>query len=254
MSRPYHALLVLAAAASIAGCDGTTHRATDPSSPGVAAGQAVAVAVSPNQAAVAPGAVVPFAATVTGTANTSVAWGVVEAGGGSVTSTGLYTAPASGGTFHVTATSAADSTKSATATVTVTAPPVVAITITPVTGTVNACQTLQLTATVTGSTDTAATWSVQEGAAGGTVSAAGLYTAPSGPGIYHVVATSHADPTKTATATVTVNEVILAVAVSPSTVTVAPGGTAQLTATVTNSCGSYTAKSTLLSNGTIIPN
>ena len=35
------------------------------------------------------------------------------------------------------------------------------------------------TATVTGTANTSVTWSVQEGAAGGTVTGAGLYTAPS---------------------------------------------------------------------------
>jgi hypothetical protein len=43
----------------------------------------------------------------------------MEAGGGSVTSSGLYTAPATAGTYHVKVTSQADTTKSATATITV---------------------------------------------------------------------------------------------------------------------------------------
>src|SRR5262249_13194886 len=51
---------------------------------------------------------------------------------------------------------------------------------------------------------TPVTWSVKEGASGGTVDAAGNYTAPASGGTVHVVATSVADPTKTATATVTV--------------------------------------------------
>jgi hypothetical protein len=45
---------------------------------------------------------------------------------------------------------------------------------------------------------------VQEGAGGGAVTGAGLYTAPSAPGVFHVVATSRADPTRSARATVTV--------------------------------------------------
>jgi hypothetical protein len=61
----------------------------------------------------------------------------------------------------------------------------------------------QFTATVTGTTNPAVTWSVQE-QAGGTV-AAGLYTAPWVNGTYHVVAKSVADPTKSATATVAVS-------------------------------------------------
>jgi streptogramin lyase len=59
-------------------------------------------------------------------------------------------------------------------------------------------------ATVTGLGNPDVTWSVQEGAAGGSVDSAGYYIAPSTPGTYHVVATSQADPTKSATATVNV--------------------------------------------------
>jgi len=233
------------------GCTGKVEP-TAPQQPALP--QGVAVVVAPGQVEVPPAGAVTFTATVTGTANTSVAWSVQEATGGTVDTKGLYTAPASGGTYHVTATSQADASKKATATVTVTAPAVVAVAVSPVTGSVNACKTLQLTATVTGTANTAVTWSVQEGAAGGTVGSGGLYTAPSGPGTYHAVATSVADPTKSAVATITVNEVIVAVAVSPATVSLPPGGTAQLTATVTNSCGTYTATSTLTANGTLIPN
>lgn len=49
------------------------------------------------------------------------------------------------------------------------------------------------------------TWSVEEGAAGGTITTAGIYTAPISTGIFHVVATNSADTTQTATATVTVS-------------------------------------------------
>jgi streptogramin lyase len=47
-------------------------------------------------------------------------------------------------------------------------------------------------------------WTVQEGAAGGTIDASGLYTAPTAKGVYHVVATSQANPMLSATATVSV--------------------------------------------------
>ncbi len=47
-------------------------------------------------------------------------------------------------------------------------------------------------------------WSIQEGAAGGSIAADGVYTAPSVDGVYHVAATSTTDPTKTATTSVTV--------------------------------------------------
>jgi hypothetical protein len=49
-------------------------------------------------------------------------------------------------------------------------------------------------------------WSIQEGSAGGDVNAAGIYTAPANEGVYHVIATSKADPSKSATATVSVEK------------------------------------------------
>src|SRR6202030_4398463 len=51
---------------------------------------------------------------------------------------------------------------------------------------------------------TAVTWTLAEGAAGGTITNSGRYSAPATLGTYHVVATSLADPSKTATATVQV--------------------------------------------------
>lgn len=54
-----------------------------------------------------------FAATVAGTANTLVHW---SADGGTVNAAGLYTAPATAGTYHVTATADADATVFATTT------------------------------------------------------------------------------------------------------------------------------------------
>jgi len=81
--------------------------------------QVVAIQASPSNAQVAPRGAVAFAASVTGTVDTSVIWQVVEAGGGSVDTSGRYTAPAAVGTYHVIVTSRADPTKSDTATVTV---------------------------------------------------------------------------------------------------------------------------------------
>lgn len=79
----------------------------------------------------------------------------------------------------------------------------VTITISPTTANLRPSGTQQFACAVTGSTQTGCTWSVTE-TAGGAVTAAGLYTAPSVAGTYHVVATSVADATKRATATITV--------------------------------------------------
>ena len=154
------------------------------------------VSISPVSAMLLTGATQQFTATVTGSRYTAVTW---SSTGGTVSSGGLYIAPATAGTYSVTATSQADSTKSASATVTVTSP-VVAVSISPVSASLQTGSTQQFTAYVTGSSNTAVTWS----ASGGTVSTNGLYTAPATAGTYSVTATSQADSTKSASATVTV--------------------------------------------------
>ena len=65
-------------------------------------------------------------------------------------------------------------------------------------------QTKAFSVTVTQCTDTRVRWSVTEGDAGGTVTSDGVYTAPTTPGTYHVVAVCDADTSVNDTATVTV--------------------------------------------------
>lgn len=91
----------------------------------------------------------------------------------------------------------------------VTSPPAVVtvvalLSISPETATLTLRQTQQFTVAVNGGASSAVTWSVLEGPAGGTIDANGVYTAPAEPGTFHVVATSQADPSRSATATVTV--------------------------------------------------
>ena len=81
-------------------------------------GSPVTVSISPTSAWLMTGGTQQFAASVTGTTNTAVTWS--PGGGGSVSATGLYTAPATAGNVTVTATSVADPTKSASASVSVT--------------------------------------------------------------------------------------------------------------------------------------
>ena len=162
----------------------------------------VTVMVSPPAATVFLGAMQTFTANVVGTNNTAVTWTVQEGvAGGSITSLGVYTAPQVVGTYHVIATSAADSTKSGSAIITV---PLVAISMFPTKDTLGPAGKRTFVATVSGASNTAVTWSVEEGAAGGTIDANGNYIAPSTQGTFHVVATSVADPAKSASAAVTV--------------------------------------------------
>src|SRR5579884_1435421 len=177
--------------------------------------QGVAVNISPTSASLACSSSQQFTATVTGGSNAAVTWTVDSILGGNstvgtVSATGLYKAPASSGTHRVAAVSVADATKSATAVVTIACapPPTVSISIAPKSANLLVSQQQQFTATVTGTSNLAVNWSV-DGVAGGnsstgTVSATGLYTAPSQAGKHNVTATSVADSTKSATAAVTV--------------------------------------------------
>ena len=98
-------------------------------------------------------------------------------------------------------------------------------------------------ATVSGSNDAAVLWSVREGQAGGTVSPAGIYTAPSTAGTFHVVAASVADPSRSAEATVVVGpEKVLSIAVAPGATSVSSSGLLAFSAVVTTSCGSFAAR------------
>jgi uncharacterized repeat protein (TIGR03803 family) len=161
----------------------------------------ISVSVTPATVTLAAGATQMFTATVIGTSNTSVSWSVQEgATGGSITSQGVYTAPATGGMYHVIATSSADSATTGEATVTVSTAQTISIQPSSVTVPEQAIQTF--TAVVPGGAT--ATWSIQEGAAGGTITSTGIYTTPSNTGTYHVTATNSASPTQTATATVNV--------------------------------------------------
>lgn len=165
---------------------------------------AAAIDVNPQRATVAVNGTGSFTAAIAGAAApVSVTWSVQEgSSGGTVDSTGKYTAPGTPGTFHVVATSVADPTKAGSATVSVLAGGV-SISISPKTTSTALGGSVTFSAAVTGASNTAATWSVQE-SGGGTVDSTGKYTAPATGGTYHVVATSVADPTKSDLATVVV--------------------------------------------------
>ena len=96
------------------GCTSPSTSATPSASP------RVSVAISSPTATVPEGGSLSFLATVKGAADTSVTWSVQEGmTGGSITSSGVYTAPNTLGTYHVVATSVADATASASAVVTI---------------------------------------------------------------------------------------------------------------------------------------
>jgi hypothetical protein len=187
-----------------------------------------------------------FTATVANTSNTAVTWQVNSVTGGNATvgtisTSGLYTAPATvpAGAVTVMAISSADTTKSDTAAVTVVLP--VSVSLSPKTPSVQAGLTQQFTATVLNTSNTAVTWQVNNVTGGnstvGTINASGLYTAPAlvPSGAVTVKAISVADSTKSDTATVTVTlPPPIMVTIGPTTPTVQTSATQQFTATVTN--------------------
>lgn len=134
-------------------------------------------------------------------------------------------------------------------------PPVISVSVAPQAGSVLLGGTLQFTATVQNSTDTAVTWSVNSIPGGsdqvGSVTAAGVYTAPADlpqGGTVQVTATSHADSSKSGTATVSLRSDIV-VAISPGTANVELGSVEAFHASISSSGQPDTAIRWSLSGG-----
>lgn len=180
----------------------------------------VTVAVKPGSATVGLGTNQAFSATVTGSANTAVTWSVNGVTGGNsaagtINSSGVYTAPASmpsPATVSIAAASVAAPSVTGQATVTLSPPPPppVTVTVAPAVASVPMGGTAPFMATVANAANTAVTWSVNGTVGGtssvGTITPAGVYTAPSSPpssGGITIVATSVASPAKSGQAIVT---------------------------------------------------
>ena len=188
----------------------------------MAAGNEIALPVitlSPASASVQAGAPLQFTATVVSPTSTTITWSVNNILGGNstlgtISSSGLYMAPASvpnPATVTVKATSSAESNPSGAAIVTITAPAVNAtVTVAPTDSSTMAGTSVQFSATVTGTTNTAVAWYVNGVAGGnstvGAISSSGLYTAPTAvpnPPSVVVTATSQADTSQSASTTLT---------------------------------------------------
>jgi hypothetical protein len=105
---------------------------------------------------------------------------------------------------------------------------VISVTVTPNPVFMSGGATQLFTATLTGTTNSAVTWSVQENY-GGTINSAGLYTAPqNSSGTFHVVATSQANPSSMGFAAV--NVLVPQLKITPAAVTLPPNGTQTFTA------------------------
>jgi len=214
----------------------------------------VAVSLTPATTTLAASQSQQFTPAVSGTSNGAVTWSLNPATG--TINNGLYTAPAvipSSQTVTITATSVADTTEYASATISLqaAAPAApVAVSVTPAATNLQASQTQQFNASVTGSSNTAVTWTLSP--AVGTISN-GLYTAPafiSSAQMVTVAATSAADPTKIANALVNLQPTV-AVTLSPGSASLQASQTQQFTPTVTGTANQVVTWSLNPNTGTI---
>lgn len=249
----------------------------------------VSVSVSPSIATVPTGQRLSFTPSVAGTSDTTVSWSVNgvangNASVGQVCMSGTnpcvapagpasgsidYLAPAavpSPNTVSLVATSHADPSRTGMSAITISASSgSVGVAISPTYAFVPASggstSTWQFFASVTGTGNASVTWSVQSGVPGqgcagsacGSVNAGGLYSAPAvapSPNAISVVATSSADPTKSASASVAVTSGPTIEVILPSSVMAGAVESFPLSVQGTHLvAGSGSAASTILING-----
>lgn len=250
----------------------------------------VTVSVSPSSASVLTGQRVTLVPTVANTSDATVIWTVNGISNGNASAGQICqhasnpcqppAAPSSAGIDYlapatvpapnpvtVTAISNADPSKSASAAISVTSTTgTVAVTISPLYAFVapsnGGPSTRQFFASVTGSTNSNINWTVQSGVTGqgcsgaacGSINSTGLYTAPTtapSPNSVSVIATSQADPTKSATAAIAIASGALINQILPSSVFSGAVESFPLAVHGVNFvAGSGSAASTILINGT----
>src|SRR6185437_8745201 len=209
----------------------------------IAPAAAVTVQVSPTSATVNSGATQQFSAIVSGSTNTNVTW---STSAGSISSTGVLTAPSVTAISYVTvtATSAAAGDSKASAIVTVNPPTStntsITVSLNPTSATITSGGTQQFLAAVSGTSNTSVIWS----ASAGSISTNGLLTAPSVSASTSVTITakSAVHPDSKAYATVAVNPstssptpTSVSVNVTPGSAVVQTSGTVQFSASVSGS-------------------
>lgn len=187
-NRSWKAIVLTAACVGLlaiaSGCGGGSSK----SSSGSTTTDPVTISVTPQTVTVPVSTSQQFSATVSNSSNTSVTWQVNGTTGGSTTygvisTSGLYTAPATvpSGTVTVTAVAQADTSKTASATVTVSSANT--LTVTPTQTTVPAGGQQTFSAKL-GDQSVAATWAINCTASAfgcGKITQDGIYTAPLSP-------------------------------------------------------------------------
>lgn len=166
----------------------------------------VGVSISPSNIILPAGATQQFTATVTGQTNPTITWSVDGVSGGNsavgtISNSGLYTAPPNIGNHTIGASFSASESASVQVSV-------FTLTVSPAGAELLPGATQQFTATVQGISNTAVNWSV-DGVTGGnssvgTIDSSGLYTAPNAIGPHAITAASGADSSATMQANIVV--------------------------------------------------
>jgi len=238
-------LLVVFGVISLASCTSDGARSLEPSelpnfvelakrggNPPGKGWQPVDVSVTPARALLAPSAEQQFVAKQTlknGTVvDAAVTWKVT--GGGSITSNGLYQAPATPGSSRVIAVLTAGD--SDTAAVSIAEPSsgatVASVVLTPASATLTTGGTQSYTASAVMSDGSTGPVNLTYKAGGGTITSAGLYTAGNTPGKYAVIGTSAEGKADTVSVTVEAPAATLAsLVLTPATTSLAAGASQQ---------------------------
>jgi hypothetical protein len=210
----------------------------------------IEVSVTPQSENVTLGNSQSFVATVTNTNNTSVSWSVNGVAGGNsvfavIDSAGMYTAPAdlpSPTTVRVTATSAADPTRTATANLTVVSDTSIQLSPNVAGVELGALQAFTSVISSAAHPDSAVRWSLSGASCPsgcGSVDAGGNFTAPQilpAPASVTISAQSVADPTKHASASISIGSHFTFTISAPASVPT--GASAAIVATLTAVLGS----------------
>jgi hypothetical protein len=198
------------------------------------------ITVSPASTSLQTGGTRQFSVAAVWSDGSTAAPGVTwTTNGGTVSASGLYTAPTTTGTYRVIVKVSAG-TKADTANVTVSAPATVtALTVTPGSKSLPTGSTQQYTASATYSNGGTGTPSLSWTATGGTITSGGLYTASGSVGNYRVIATASGTNVKdTAQVTLTsTTPTVTGLVLNPGSVTLAPGTTSQFSTNLSWSDG-----------------
>jgi len=194
----------------------------------ITAGPAITASVTSNSLYI--GETVTVTGTVTNSTNTAVTYTSSNELVATVNETTGVVTGVSAGTVTIMA--IADVLSNLVASVTITVNPLPTISISPASATINQTETVTVAATITNSSNTAATYASSNTGVATVNATTGVVTGVS-QGTATITATAAIDSNLQATMTVTVNS-NPTISVSPTTATLSIGGTQQLTATVAN--------------------